>query len=518
MTEQEYRKEILSEIAGNPIKFGQVVIPKMYELPTPKFHYDLEELFLDKENNPRVVIQAPRDSAKSSLVACVFALYHIFMEEGDKFVVLGSKSLPHAKRLLGTIKNTLEFSKTFRAIFGYYGIHSPSVSKWNETDVSFTLKRNGVIENVTISTRSASQQVVGLKEVHQRPTFVVWDDPEDKLNTKTSEAMQKNFDILLALIPAVSQNGRLWVIGTPQNGRCMVLKLQNFDTWTKKTYRSIIDFDTKEVLWPEKLSFETLMAEKIDYERNGTGSKWWSERQCKITGDTDQPFTPDMFRYWNGSINIENKTLKITRIGDHQGTKNIEEKIIPVNFFMGIDPASTIKSTSDFTVIFILAYDADGNIYQLPYWRERALPAIVRDTIVEFAKRYQPTKSGIETTGAQEYLRAGVKEKLLELGINIAGFNRTDGFKPRTEKNERLLDLHRFFYDRKVYFMEGACQFLEEEFLDYPRQDHDDLMDGFYYATRKLIKPDHNLDLNVESDDDRFFIYNIKQSKRRWAV
>ena len=507
------KAEIREKLAKSPIAFGQYIDPKMYELPTPKFHYELEQLYLDRENNTQVCIQAPRDTAKSSLVAGTFALHHIIYEPGDKFIVLGSKALGHAKRLLGTIKNVLEYSEPFKQTYGYYGRMSSLNTRWNNDEISFQLVRNGKKETVTITTRSASQQVVGLKEGHQRVSFAIWDDPEDNLNTKTKEAMDNNFDVLLKLVPAIdTKRGRLWVIGTPQNSLCMVMKLQNFETWTKRTYRSIINFETKEVLWAEKHSYEFLIAEKNDYERNGNGSMWWSERQCEIVGDEDQLFRAEDMQYWDGSINTENKTLTIThKYGYTQPRQAVEEKTIPVNFFMGIDPASSERATADFTAIVLVAYDADANIYVLPYFRKRAKPSVVRDKVVEYAQRFMPTRSGIETVQAQEVYRDGIKEKMMSMGLHLAGFNRTEGFKPRTEKNERLSSMEIFFADRKIFFMVGANEELIEEFLLHPRSKTDDLKDGLYYATRKLIKPDHNVevyDTQITEEDMQYYIFN----------
>lgn len=511
------KAEILEVLSKDVIAFGRAVSPNMYSVPSPKFHYELAELYHDKTKK-KFNIQAPRGSAKSSIIGCIFPLHHIFFDEGNKFVVLSSKSLGHAQKLLSTIKDILNFSMPFRALFGYYGMQSPNILKWTENELAFRIIRNGKPENVMITTRSTSQQIVGLKHINQRPTFFILDDPEDDNNTKTSESMENNFNILLkGVIPALDpQIGRLWVVGTPQNGRCMVVRLTEFDTFVNKHYKSIINFETKEVLWKEWTTYETLMEEYRDYDRNGKLSVWFSERQCEIKGDKDQLFKPEMFQYWDGAINTEKQTLTIKKIN----REAVEEKTIPVNFFMGIDPASSTRATADYTAIVLIAYDAEKNIYILPYFRDRVPPAVVRDKIVEFAERFNPRKSGIETTGYQEMLKNGVKEKLLEKGIHISGFNRDEGFKPRNEKNNRLEELHIFFYDRKIYFMENACRELEDELLLFPRAKNDDLCDALYFATRKLISPDHNIehyDRPMEEDELKYFIFN-RPSKKAWRI
>ena len=68
-----------------------------------------------------------------------------------------------------------------------------------------------------------------------------------------------------------------------------------------------------------------------------------------------------------------------------------------------------------------------------------------------------------------------------------------------------------FFADRKIFFMVGANEELIEEFLLHPRSKTDDLKDGLYYATRKLIKPDHNVevyDTQITEEDMQYYIFN----------
>ena len=63
----------------------------MFSSESPKFHYEIAELLQDFSNNKLNII-APRGHAKSSLVACVFPIWHILTEKGSKFVVLSSKT------------------------------------------------------------------------------------------------------------------------------------------------------------------------------------------------------------------------------------------------------------------------------------------------------------------------------------------------------------------------------------------------------------------------------------------
>ena len=104
----------------------------MFSSASPKFHYEIAELLENPDHNKLNII-APRGHAKSSLVACVFPIWHILTHSGSKFVVLSSKTEGHAVRLLQTIKNALDYSMELRSVFGYWGQHT--ARSWSRTEI-----------------------------------------------------------------------------------------------------------------------------------------------------------------------------------------------------------------------------------------------------------------------------------------------------------------------------------------------------------------------------------------------
>jgi phage terminase large subunit-like protein len=107
-------------------------------------------------------------------------------------------------------------------------------------------------------------------------------------------------------------------------------------------------------------------------------------------------------------------------------------------------------------------------------------------------------------------LRSFLRLRLDEEGLYVAGLETK--FNPRTEKSARLDTLQPFFATGKIYIKEGQVE-LEDELNIYPRGKHDDLLDGLYYATRKLYIPDHTT--KNEEDDLRYFLRG-KQTNNNW--
>ena len=104
------------------ILFGKVVMPNMFSVESPDFHYDIAKTLMNRSHK-QINIIAPRGHAKSSIVGGVYPLYHIMFDKGPKLIVLVSRTQDHAVKLLGTIKDVLDFSPQFRQLFGYWGMN-----------------------------------------------------------------------------------------------------------------------------------------------------------------------------------------------------------------------------------------------------------------------------------------------------------------------------------------------------------------------------------------------------------
>ena len=468
--------QIKEKLSADIILFGKICFPNMFSTDSPPFHYEIAGLLEDMGNNKLNII-APRGHAKSSLVACVFPIWHILTQQGPKFIVLSSKTEGHAVRLLQTIKNALEYSAELRSIYGYWGQHS--AKQWARTEI--VLK-----DDTMIMCRGTGQQVVGLKHGNQRPTLVVLDDPEDMVNTKTSEAMEYNLRWLLqSLVPSLdARRGRIAIIGTPQHQRCMVEMLCKTDGWVSKRYKALLDDGT--ALWEKMWSKEKLLQEKKSLDSIGRVSSFYREYQCEIIGDEDQMFKESYLQYYQGQFKF---------IEEDHCLEFESGKVIPVNIFMGIDPASSVKKHADYSTIVVVAVDSKNNKYVLPYYRKRSTPMELADHIIEYFKKYKPMKTRIESVGYQEMLRDYLRQRAEEEGLFIPGLEIKES--PRNSKSSRLETMQPWFAQKKIYISEDMNE-LKDELLMFPRGKHDDLLDGLYYATKHNYPP-YNKKINTEN-------------------
>lgn len=476
------KKLLRQKLKGNMILFGKIINANMFSAPSPEFHYDIAKVLMDDEQK-QVNIIAPRGHAKSSIVGGVYPMYHIMHSEGQKLIVLVSRTQDHAIKLLGTIKDALDYSQNLRAIYGYWGQHS--AKQWAKAEVELK-------DGTHIICKGTGQQLRGIKVGSQRPTLIIVDDPEDENNTKTAEAMEGNLRWLLqSAIPSLDPlRGKLAVIGTPQHQRCMVEVLKDMKGWTNMHFAP--DMDKRIALWEEWQPIKRLEEKKAELESIARVSVFYREYLCQIVGDEDQLFKESYIKY-------HDYDYRINEDGNHYLYKG--DKEIPVNIFMGVDPASSIRKTADYSVIMPIAVDNSMNRYILPYYRKRATPMKLAESIIQYFKMYKPSKVRIESVGYQEMLREYIRERCDEENIFISGLEIKES--PRTSKSSRLETMEPYFAQGKVYIKKDM-QALEDELLLYPRGKHDDLLDGMYYAMKKSYVPTHVVEINPNQKREHY--------------
>ena len=492
MAKQEQQTKILQKLKHDMMMFGKVCMPNMFSADSPDFHYKIAERLLDPSSK-QINIVAPRGHAKSSIVGGIFPLHHLMFAEGQKLVVLVSRTQDHAVKLLGLLKDTMDFSDTFRSLFGYWGSHS--AKSWSKSEIELK-------DGSMVICKGTGQQLRGIKVGNQRPTLIIVDDPEDENNTKTAEAMETNLRWLLqSAVPSVDpRKGRIVIIGTPQHQRCMVETLQEMHGWENMTFKP--DFQNNIALWEDWWSIEKLLEKKKELDSINRLSVFYREYACEIVGDEDQLFKAEDFSYYEGDF-IRKKGKNYLNIKSLDNSKC--DKLVPINVFTGVDPASSVKRSADYSVIFNLAVDDEDNRYVLPYYRKHATPLELAEAIVNNYRKYRPEKTRIESVGYQEMLREYVIKRSQEEGLFIPGLNIKEN--PRNSKSNRLESLQPMFAKRKI-FMKKDDQNMIDELLLFPRGRHDDILDGMYYANKGSFTPHHEVEDAPLLSSKRFNIFN----------
>ena len=320
---------------------------------------------------------------------------------------------------------------------------------------------------------------------------MVLDDFESELNTKTPEARQqiKNW-VTAAVYPAIDfdKNGFLWCNGTIVHYDSFLNNLvrdhqaakkngEEF-SWEIVTYKAMLEDGT--TLWPSRWPVKKLEERKQFYIDSGTPAKFYQEYMNQAKSPEDQIFS-------EGDITdgLYRGNCRYDEAIDSWYIQFDDKSKEYVNIYIGVDPASTINTYSDFSVIMVIGVTAKFDYYVIEYWRKRVLPMECADEIFKYVKRYSPVKRvNIETIAYQEMLRNYVQRKSKDEGLFIPGINQGIKGYGNVKKKDRLFEgLQPMFRQGAVHLKKDQHEFIGE-LLDFPKGSHDDCIDAFWLSTQ----------------------------------
>ena len=116
--EEKYAKlEALKKMRGNMALFGRYCFPTALRKQTPPFHHEVYSS-LSNDDNRRVMIAAPRGTAKSTVTTLIYPLWRTAFKSStdDLFVVIISESQAQSINFLSRIKYHLTHSDKFRSV------------------------------------------------------------------------------------------------------------------------------------------------------------------------------------------------------------------------------------------------------------------------------------------------------------------------------------------------------------------------------------------------------------------
>ena len=224
--------------------------------------------------------------------------------------------------------------------------------KWTKTE--FTLK-NGC----RMIGKGASQRLRGKKQNSTRYTGIILDDFESELNTKTPDSRRQIKEwVTAAVYPAIDfdKKGFLWCNGTivhydsflnglvTKHQEC--LKTGEEFAWEVFTRRAIED---GQPIWPSRWPIKKLEERKQFYIDSGTPAKFYQEYMNQAKSPEDQVFSEE---------DINNAQYKgfarFDQEYDSWYIKLDDGRKEYINIYIGVDPASTVGSRNDYSVIMVI--------------------------------------------------------------------------------------------------------------------------------------------------------------------
>lgn len=238
--------------AKDILGWGKALFPDKFYLP---YCQTLHGYFVDIRLDAFTDTEAPRNTAKTAIKCNLIPTFQA-LEEPNLFRHYLNVQATQTKALAvnTSIKVELESNELLRMLYG-----DPIGARW--TDQQFVTSKGVIFTAI-----GAGQSVRGLNYLNIRPDYLIIDDLYDEDHIHNVQATLKMNDWFWgSLYPARARSRRCAVHlqGTAINDHDLLEKLKKRSGVKCRTFKSIVDYGRREVLWPELASFEKLQADAV---------------------------------------------------------------------------------------------------------------------------------------------------------------------------------------------------------------------------------------------------------------
>ena len=447
--------------------------------PIPEFHKELWKMCTSDEE--RIAIAAPRGHSKSTSITLSYLLASLLFRERD-YAVIVSDTEKQAVQFLGDLKTEIVENEDVKALFG-----TMELVKDSET-VAIIKMDDGY--QFRVDAKGSEQKLRGLKWRNKRPNLIICDDLENDeivMNKDRREKFRNWF--FKALIPAMSDSGKIVVVGTILHLDSVLERLLNDPHWYTARYRAHNE-DFSEILWPERFNRKRLERIRSNYISQGMPEGYSQEYLNYPIDDSNAYFRRDDFRFFNtDDVDLER-----------------------LSYYSAVDFAISSDERADFTVIVTVGVDEHNNMYIVDVNRGRWDAKEIIDRMIDTQAKWQPNLFAAESGMISKSLGPFLKEKMMETGIFI---NIKDMIATK-DKETRARGVQARVRQGTVYFLGNANWYpdFEQELLRFPRDIHDDQVDAFAWIglmldniTVGMTKKEYD-DEQWEDEFDEYEQYN----------
>ena len=343
-------------------------------------------------NNDLVMIEAPREHAKSSIFTVTYPTWEIGRNPNVR-IVIASNVQTVSESFVREITGVIENSERYHRIFGYLK-PANRMNKWNEREI--IVKRG----NLRLKDPTVSATSIGGAVISKRADIIICDDIITFENARTESQRQKVRDWFWnVLYPVLSPGGRLIVVGTAWYTTDFYQELLANKVFSvRKVYDSFVDEAAGKTLWPAKYPMTELRKRK---RLMGSVAFNRSYRNI-VTSPEDSPFREQ----WLEAAIERGKDRKLVRTIDYSGWD-----LGKLTIAVGVDLAISKREGSDYTAMGVLGMTRDGMKIPLYAIRLRLSPAQQRRAIIELYERYGPEIVIVESNAYQAALQQDMADQ-----------------------------------------------------------------------------------------------------------
>jgi len=465
------------------------------ELPMPDFHRDWYRWMVSE---PSYINLSSRLHAKTACHSIYRPVWELCCDQMLRFVIAGKKQAI-AEDSLSTIKSYFGLER----IVAGFGQLNPSklppeqrlteATDWSLNTITVNRDERGQpLRGPSVVAVGALSSVLSI-----RAERLIADDIVDSMIAESKVQCERllrwyDGDLLPVLVPR-EEGGQEIIVGTQYNNRDLyAYKMQLTKEATGEAKHSIykmfigdaiVNAKRRQTLWPEKWSYEALMA-----QRAKMGSVRFNRNyRCQIMGDEDSNFPMIWFTggkgedgtYYRGCLD-KSLTLGMTLQGVRGYALRTRNRV------MGVDPAIAKTKRDSYSAYVVLGTDANGDVPILDIRREKIGFVDQKRLVLALYRRWQVRAIVVEGKAYQDALRQGLQEEEPSLPL----------VKKTTTQHDTI-----HIPSMDVYFETGRIRIpygdaksremadvLVEELNLWDRAATSDVLMAFYFGLMRLLK------------------------------
>lgn len=394
-----------------------------------------------------------REHYKSTIITFAKSIQDLLSDPDKTTIGIFSHTRPNSKGFLKQIKREFETNEYLKKLFKDVLFENPEAESpmWS-LDGGLILKRKS-------NPKEANVEAWGLVDgqpTGKHFTLLVYDDVVTLESVRTPEQIKKVTESWEMSLNLGAHGGKQRYIGTRYH--------------INDTYKTMMDRGSvKPRIYPATINGEA-DGEPVFLEK----SRLMEKRR-------------DMGPYTFGTQMLQNPIADKAMSFKLEWLKYYETlgDTSKWNKYILVDPASSKKDTSDYTVFEVIGLAPDNNYYLIDAFRDRMNLTERANKLFELHRKHNPKSVGYEKYGIQadiEHMKYLMEQRnyrfnIVELGGGIAKEDRIKKLIPIFEQLRFYMPKTLFFIDHEGTTKDYVNLFINEEYASFPVCSHDDMLD-----------------------------------------
>lgn len=463
-------EEMMRLGARSPDTFYKLFFPKTARQKSPSFHLELDAV-LDDPSQHFVHARMFRGSAKTTRLR-MFTARRIAYALSRTILYIGA-SEGHGARSIKWLRRQIEVNKVLTGVFQL----EPG-SKWQETELEIVNRITGT--STWVMGAGYTGNIRGINFDDYRPDLIILDDVLTDENSATLDQREKVIDLIEgalkgSLAPETEEpNAKMVMLQTPMHAEDASSEIARDPTWRTIDVpiwtRETLDLpaDQQVSVWEERLPTSTVRAMKQGYAQRNRLSIWAREFEVRLVTPEQRAFRTE----WLQIVNImPAHTMNVLAIDP-------------------VPPPSEIQIEKGFAKKDFEALAVVGRYEDKYFLREYSInrghePNWTISELFRLAQKWRVVKIVIETIAYQRTLKWLFEQEMRRRGIYYV----VEGVSDKRKKYHKIVSSLSGIASQSQFFcLESHTDFISQ-FTDYPKSDHDDILDAVALALSRIINP-----------------------------